>query len=146
MCVLCVSSARRQISALKFQQIKMIWECQHQIYGRQRRQGYQLSKQVLNATYEFITVPNDHPIYHARNQGLYSPSGWTSCSKISWSLEAATLDVIMIVSLWDLAGISTALLSRCLSNLRLIEKSLNLNLGASRLHEILWKYVHPRSK
>ena len=29
--------------------------------------------------------------------------------KISWSLEAARLDVIMIVSLWNLIGISEAL-------------------------------------
>ena len=39
---------------------------------------------------------------------------------ISWSLGAARLDIITIVSLWNLTGISAALLSRCLSNFRAI--------------------------
>ena len=54
-------------------------------------------------------------------QGLYSLSGKTSYRQISWSLEAARLGVIMIVSLWNLAGISAAL-PRCLSNFRAIWK------------------------
>ena len=33
-------------------------------------------------------------------QDLYSLGGWSSYRKISWSLEAARLDAIMIVSLW----------------------------------------------
>ena len=41
---------------------------------------------------------------------LYSLSGKTSYRQISWSLEAARLDVLMIVSLWNLTGISAALL------------------------------------
>ena len=45
-------------------------------------------------------------------QGLYSLSGKTSYRQISWSLEATRLDVIMIISLWNLTGISTAL-QRC---------------------------------
>ena len=51
-------------------------------------------------------------------QGLYSLSGKTSYRQISWSLEAARLDVTMIVSLWNLTGISAAVLPRCLSNFR----------------------------
>ena len=45
-------------------------------------------------------------------QGLYSLSGKTSYRQISWSLDATRLDVIMIISLWNLTGISTAL-QRC---------------------------------
>ena len=55
-------------------------------------------------------------------QGIYSLSGRTSYRKISWSLEAARLGVIMIPSLWDLTGISAALLPRCLSNFKAIGK------------------------
>ena len=40
--------------------------------------------------------------------GLYSLSGKTSYRQISWSLEAARLGVIMIVSLWNLTGILDA--------------------------------------
>ena len=54
--------------------------------------------------------------------GLYSLSGKTSYRQISWSLETARLDVIMIVSLWNLAGVSAALLPRCLPNFRAIGK------------------------
>ena len=48
------------------------------------------------------------------NQGLYSLSGKTSCRQISWSLEAARLDVIMIISLWNLTV--------CLSHFRATAK------------------------
>ena len=34
-------------------------------------------------------------------QGLYSLSGKTSYRQISWTLEAARLDVVMVVSLWN---------------------------------------------
>ena len=54
--------------------------------------------------------------------GLYSLCGKTSYRQISWSLEAARLGVIMIVSLWNLTGISAALLPRCLLNFRAIGK------------------------
>ena len=47
--------------------------------------------------------------------GLCSLSGKTSYHQISRSIEAARLDVTMIVSLWNLTGISAALLPRCLS-------------------------------
>ena len=43
-------------------------------------------------------------------QGLYSLSGKTSYRQISWSLETGRLDVIMIVSIWNLTCISAALL------------------------------------
>ena len=57
-------------------------------------------------------------------QGIYSLSGKTSYRKISYNLEAMGLDVIMIISLWNLTGISTAVLWRCLSNFRaVLEKS-----------------------
>ena len=49
-------------------------------------------------------------------QGLYSLSVKTSYRHISWSLEAARLDVIMVVSLWHLTDISAALLPMCLSH------------------------------
>ena len=44
-------------------------------------------------------------------QGLYSLSGKTSYRQISWSIEAARLDVAMVVSLWNLTGTSAAALS-----------------------------------
>ena len=55
-------------------------------------------------------------------QGLYSLSGNTSYRQISWSLEATRLGVIRIVMLWNLTGVSAALLPRCLSNFRVVEK------------------------
>ena len=55
-------------------------------------------------------------------QGLYSLSGKTSYRPISWSLEAARLDVAMVVSLWNLTGTSAAVLPRYLPNFRAIGK------------------------
>ena len=66
--------------------------------------------------------------YHRRGPlafillGLYSLSGKTSYRQISWSLEAARLDVAMVVSLWNLTGTSAALLPRYLPNFRAIGK------------------------
>ena len=60
-------------------------------------------------SYLFISAANRHIL------DVYSLSGRTSYRKISWSLEAARLCVIMIVSSWNLTGISVAVLSRCLS-------------------------------
>ena len=54
--------------------------------------------------------------------GYLSQSGRTSYRKTTWRLKAARLDVIMIVSLWNLIGTSTGLPSRGLSNVRLIGK------------------------
>ena len=56
-------------------------------------------------------------------QVFYSVNGKTSFRQISWGVEAARLGVLMIVSFWNLAGISTAPLPRRLSNFRTIEKS-----------------------
>ena len=56
------------------------------------------------------------------NQGCYSLCGKTFYREISRSLEAARLGVIMIVSLWNLPGISQAVLPMCLSNIRAIGK------------------------
>ena len=50
--------------------------------------------------------------------GLYSQSDKTSYHIISWSIEAASLDVVTIVLFWNLKDISVAL--RCLSNFRAI--------------------------
>ena len=55
-------------------------------------------------------------------QGLCSLNGKTSYRQISRSIGAARLDVIMIVSLWNLTGISAALLPTCLYNFRAINK------------------------
>ena len=46
--------------------------------------------------------------------GLYSISGKTSYRQISSSLEAARLDVIVILSPWNFTGISAALLPSCM--------------------------------
>ena len=78
--------------------------------------------------------------------GLYSLSGKTSYRQVSWSLEATRLDVMIIVSPWNLTGISAALLPMCLSNFRAIGKNLNPNLAASRLRNILRQAVHPLSE
>ena len=69
--------------------------------------------------FHFLFIPF---IFHNSNLGLYSLSSKTSYHRISWSLKAAILDVIPIVSHWNLTGISTALLPRCLSNFRAIAK------------------------
>ena len=45
-----------------------------------------------------------------------------SYRKISLSLEDVRSDVIMILALWNLTGISAALLLKCMSNLRAIGK------------------------
>ena len=67
---------------------------------------------------------------------IESLSGKTSYRQISWSLQAASLGVKMIVLFWNLAGISAALLPRCLSRFG-DGKSLNPTLAALRLNEIL---------
>ena len=53
---------------------------------------------------------------------LYSLNGKTSYPQTSWSLEATKLVVILIVSFWNLTGVSAALLPRCLSNFGTIGK------------------------
>ena len=51
--------------------------------------------------------------------GIYSMSGKTSYRRISWSLEAVRLTVIITI-LWNLTVTSAALLPTCLSNSRAI--------------------------
>ena len=68
---------------------------------------------------------------HNATQDLYSLSGKTSYRQISWSLEAARLNVAMAVSLWNLAAAEVP------AKFQSDWKSLNPNLAASRLHEIL---------
>ena len=63
--------------------------------------GYVLSWLILAQLWPYGTL----------DQGLYLPSGKMSYRQISWSLEAARLAVIMIILLWNLTGISAALLS-----------------------------------
>ena len=53
---------------------------------------------------------------------LYALNGKKSYHQISCSLEATKLDVIIIVSLWNLTGISSALLPMCMSNVIAIGK------------------------
>ena len=65
---------------------------------------------------------------HRETQSLYSLSGKTSCSQ---SLKAARFGVIMIVSLWNLTGISAAL------QFQGDWKGLNPNLAAPRFDETL---------
>ena len=55
-------------------------------------------------------------------QGFYPLSSETSYRQISWSLKAMRLDVIMIVSLWNLTGILAVVLPRYLLNFRMIGK------------------------
>ena len=84
------------------------------------------------AFYRVIQVNISLPIIHYFNHkgrhylkltlALYSPSVTTSYRQISWSLVTAGLDIALIVSLWNFTGISAALLPRCLSNCRGIEK------------------------
>ena len=49
---------------------------------------------------------------HTPAQGLDSLSGKASYSQIQWNLEAARLDAIMIISFYNLTGISAALIIR----------------------------------
>ena len=55
-------------------------------------------------------------IFPWHQPGFYSLSRKTYYRQIPWSLEATELDVIMIVSLWKLTGIPSAVLPKCLPN------------------------------
>ena len=52
--------------------------------------------------------------------GLYSLSGRSPYRKISWSLEDTRFESRLFKSLWNLTGISTAGLPRCMSSFRAI--------------------------
>ena len=68
---------------------------------------------------------NDCPATSKVIQDFYSLSVKTFYRQISSSLEAARLDVMLIVLLWNLTGISTTLLPRRLPNFRAIGKVQN---------------------
>ena len=84
----------------------------------------------MSDTYWYVSIPpeSDMKLRSAHSQkfevtqGLYSLSGQTSYRQISWSLEAARLDVAMVVLLWNFTGTSVAALPRYLSNFRAIGK------------------------
>ena len=59
----------------------------------------------------------------ARSQDPVSLSDKMSYCGISWSLVTVKLEVYIMASLWKLTGTSAALLSRCLSDLRVIIQS-----------------------
>ena len=69
--------------------------------------------------------------------GLYSLSGKTSYHQISWSLEAARLDVAMVVSLRKFDRHLGSIAAEEPVKFKSDWKSLNQNLAASKLHEIL---------
>ena len=64
--------------------------------------------------------------YYPGTLGLYSPSGWTSNRKISWSLEATRFRCRLLQSFWKLTGTSAAALPRWLSNFRAMWSILHL--------------------
>ena len=69
---------------------------------------------------------------------FYSLSGKTSYLQISWNLEAAGLEVIMIVSPWNLTGISAALsIAEVPVKFKGDWKSLNVNLAALKTSQDL---------
>ena len=69
-------------------------------------------------------------------QGLYSLSDKTSYRHISWSLEITRLDLIMIVSLWHLTGISTA---------QLHGLHVNISIPIWVLYTCVWPEASPAS-
>ena len=83
---------------------------------------------------------NDKNIYfqvrQVQIQGLCSLGGWTSYRKISWNIETARLDVIMIISLKVGRHLGNAA-AEVPVKFQSDWKNLNLNLLASGLHEIL---------
>ena len=81
---------------------------------------YSISQNIPKMTYSYSYVVEANTLYESdpahctalSRQGLYS--------RLTASLQAARLDVITIVSLCNLTGISAALLPRCLSNFRAV--------------------------
>ena len=61
-------------------------------------------------------------LLYRRPGHVFSLSGKMSYHLVSWGLEVARLDVVMIVSLWYLRGVSTTPMPRYLSNSRVIGK------------------------
>ena len=74
------------------------------------------------------SVESKLPAMSSKGQGADSTSHKTSYRKIPQSLQGARSGVKMLVLLWNLAGISAAVLPRYLPNFRAIGKILTLNL------------------
>ena len=91
------------------------------IYHKQNQQTVSLTPVRGNRIIQISQMAGSYGFY-AEALGVSILSGKTSYHQISWSLEVARLDVMLIVSLWNLTDISAALLPRCLSNLRAIGK------------------------
>ena len=72
------------------------------------------------AVYYVLYRANTHQetLQGTKHKSLYSLNGETSFRQFSRSLEAESLDVIMIISLWHLTDISQALQPRYLLNFR----------------------------
>ena len=83
-----------------------------------------VSRSYHSDCFRLIIIGAFIPIVSSSHEipGLYSLNDQTSYRQISRSLEAPRLDVIMIVSLWNLTCTSAALLPMCLSNFRAIGK------------------------
>ena len=82
------------------------------------------TKNSVKAIGLWFVVSRHYPTHYwpIISQGVYSLIGKTPYRQISRSFEPARLNVIVIVSLWNLASISAAVLLRCLSNFRAIWK------------------------
>ena len=118
--------------------VKIWYESSHRLFVEPRSRNWAMRQNARSAqipktdgstsiSYPSRTFVSDRclidvdQVYCPRDfQGLYSLRGRTSYRKISWSLEATRLDVIMLVSLWNLTSIAAALLPRCLSIFRVI--------------------------
>ena len=70
----------------------------------------------------FFPVPYVHRTLITLGLGLYSLSGKTAYGKISWCLEGARWDVKINISLWNMTGMSAALLPMSLPNFVAIGK------------------------
>ena len=93
-----------------------------------------LCNNYITGTSHHYTFLNNILLYTThwwQKQDLYSLSSKMSYHQISWSLEATRLDVIMIISLWNLTAAEVPV--KFQSNL----KCLNVNLMALSLYEIL---------
>ena len=75
-----------------------------------------------------------YPRKKRKQQGLYSENGKTSYRQISWSLEAARLDVIVALKFDRHLGSAAAEVP---VKFQSYWESLNPNLAASRLHKVL---------
>ena len=80
---------------------------------------FSCEKKRIHRLYDSL-VCHTMPFYIHSILDLYSLSGKTSYRQISWSLEAARLDVAMVISLWNLTATSAAVLPRYLPNFRAI--------------------------